>query len=119
MQLHEFTLNHICGHTSKQKFDIDDDDFPVDIAEEEDQICPNCMNEIEIKAADKAWEEHCEKLPAERVVSLPCIFGQHVYVDTGTITKIWSDNKTDSEPPPDCQTITEQKCLLCGQTRSS
>lgn len=51
-------------------------------------------------------------------VSLPCIFGQHNWVDTGNETKIWSDNKTDSLPPEDCYTQKEQKCLLCGQIRS-
>lgn len=55
----------------------------------------------------------------KNIVSLPCIFGQHNWVDTGNEIKIWSDNKTDSKPPEDCYTQKEQKCLLCGQIRSN
>ena len=44
-----------------------------------------------------------------------CQFGQHIWIDTGSAVKIWSDNKTNSEPPDDCQTLRERKCLLCGQ----
>lgn len=73
-------------------------------------------------AAEKLqqWEqEQNDSNLLDAQVSLPCIFGQHNWVDTGNETKIWSDNKTDSEPPEDCYTQKEQKCLLCGQIRSN